>query len=185
MQLTPWSQAYPNAKVIGPQGLPEKRAKSSPEDAAVKFHTVITKENKHSVKISDEFDKDFEYELVDAHPNQEIVFCYKPDRTLIEADLMFNGPPKEQYSRTGQDVGNGWMAWVMNKMQGTEGTALGQKRMLWYGFSAKDRTGFNTSIKRINEWEFSRIIPCHGDVVDSDGKGVFQRVFEWHLQAQN
>lgn len=184
MQLTPWSQAYPNAKVIGPQGLPEKRAKS-PEDAQVKFHTVITKENKHTVKISDEFEKDFEYELVDAHPNQEIAFYYKPDKTLIEADLMFNGPPKEQYSRTGSDVGSGWTAWMMNKLQGTEGTALGQKRLLWYGFSAKDRTGFNKSIKRINSWDFSRIIPCHGDVVESDGKGVFQRVFEWHLQAQD
>ena len=182
MSITSWSQAYPNAKVIGPGGLPEKRAKMNPEDAQVKFDTVITKSNKRDVRISEEFDRDFSYELVDAHPNRELVFVYHPDRTLIEADLMFNGPPLEQYSRTNKPISNGWVAWLMAKLQGTEGQALGQKRMLWYAFSARDRKGFNESVRRIDKWEFSRIIPCHGDVIESGGKGVFERVFEWHLK---
>lgn len=182
ISITPWSKAYPNAKIIGPGGLPEKRQKSGGEDAQIPFSTVITKENKGTVRIGEDFDRDFEYELVDAHPNQELVFCYKPDRTLIEADLMFTGPPNEQYSRTGQNVSKGWMSWLVKKIQGTEGEALGQKRMLWYAFSAKDRSSFNQSVKRINSWDFNRIIPCHGDVVENNGKGVFQKVFEWHLQ---
>ncbi len=182
--ITSWFQAYPNARVIGPEGLPEKRAKLSPEDAQVPFHTVITKSNKNDVRIGEDFDAEFEYEFVDAHPNKELVFFHKPSRTLIEADLMFTGPPKEQYSRTGEDVTRGWAAWLVGKIQGVEGSAVGQKRMLWYAFSAKDRAGFARSAKRIGGWNFERIIPCHGDVIEGNAKGIFQKVFEWHLKDQ-
>jgi hypothetical protein len=35
---------------------------------------------------------------------------------------------------------------------------------------------------KINEWNFDRIIPCHGDVVESNGKGIFQHIMQWHLE---
>jgi hypothetical protein len=27
------------------------------------------------------------------------------------------------------------------------------------------------------------MIPCHGDVLEGDGKEVFMKVFDWHLQG--
>ncbi len=64
------------------------------------------------------------------------------------------------------------------------GPATWQKRFNWYAASAKDRTGFNRSIQKIDKFDFDRIIPCHGDVIESGGKGIFRKVFEWHLNAQ-
>jgi hypothetical protein len=38
---------------------------------------------------------------VSAHTNDELVLHHAPTGTLVEADMLFNLPPKEQYSRAG------------------------------------------------------------------------------------
>lgn len=60
---------------------------------------------------------------------------------------------------------------------------MGQRRFIWWAISSGDRTGFNKSIAKINGWDFDRIVPCHGDVIESGGKGIFQKVMKWHLEA--
>jgi len=178
-----WHAAYPSAHVIGPEGLAEKRAKSK-DVANVPFSTIFSAKTKESTKISEEFDADFEYEYVDAHPNKELVFFYKPDKTLIEADMLFNLPATEQYSKTGEPSNKGILTKIFAALQTTQGDAKWQKRFIWYGFSAKDRTGFNKSVRRIDGWNFDKVIPCHGDTIESNGKGVFRKVFEWHLEGK-
>jgi hypothetical protein len=182
--LSDWHSAYPNAQVIGPEGLPEKRAADKSITYKVPFTTVFTAKSKGSTTISEEFDRDFEYEYVDAHPNKEIVFFYKPEKTLIEADYMFNLPATEQYSRTGEPANEGLLTNLFVRLNNTAGTAIWQKRLRWYVISRKDRAGFNVSTKRVDKWDFNRIIPCHGDVIEEDGKGIFRKVFEWHLKGQ-
>jgi hypothetical protein len=39
-------------------------------------------------------------------------------------------------------------------------------------------------MERINKWGFNRIIPCHGDVMEGDGKGIFEKVMKWHLEGK-
>ena len=136
------------------------------------------------MRIDEDFDRDFEYEYVDAHPNGEFVVCYKPEGTLIEADLIWNLPAGEQYSRCGESATEGVLTRFFVGMLGLQGEAMAQKRLLWYGFSRGDRKGFGESMRRIRGWDFDRIIPCHGDVVETGGKGVFERVMEWHLKAE-
>lgn len=192
--VSEWAKAYPEASIIGPEGLPEKRAKmrsSNPEANSnvgdEDFATVFTKQNKREVKISPEFDADFEYEFVDSHPNKELVFFYKHDGgVLIEADLMFNLPAVEQYSRVPESErpknSAGIIAKVFMALQSTEGDAKWQKRFLWHAISRGDRTGFNDSMRRIGGWEFDHIIPCHGETVVGGGKALFAKVFEAHLK---
>lgn len=98
--LGPWHKEFPQATFIGPEGLPEKRA--SQKNEMVPFSTIFTRRNKYETRIGEDFDRDFEYEYVDSAPNKELVFFYRPDRTLIQADLMYNPPPTEQYSLSGQ-----------------------------------------------------------------------------------
>lgn len=148
------------------------------------FGTIFTKADKGTTRVSEEFDRDFEYEYVDAHPNKELVFFHKPTKTLVEADLLFNLPATEQYSRTGEDAGSGLLTRFFGGAQNTRGEAVWQKRLLWYGFSKSDRAGFNESMKRINGWGFENIIPCHGDSMVGDGKGIFEKVFSWHLEGK-
>ena len=185
--LSAWFEAFPSAKIISPEGLAEKRAQMNAKDKSVTtvpISTIFTKANKSTIRVSEEFDADFEYEFVDAHPNKELVFFHKPSKTLIEADLLFNLPATEQYSRSGVDPQTGIFTRLFAGLQNTRGTAIWQKRVLWYGISSSDRVGFNASAKRINSWGFEHIIPCHGDVIEKDGKGIFEKVFEWHLQGK-
>ena len=65
----------------------------------------------------------------------------------------------------------------------TRGEAMGQRRFLWYLASSGDRNEFNVSMAKINGWDFNRIIPCHGDVIEAEGKTVFQKVMKWHIDA--
>ncbi|KAF2751135.1 hypothetical protein M011DRAFT_463884 [Sporormia fimetaria CBS 119925] len=175
--LGPWHSAYPAAKVLGPEGLPEKRQKQNNEP--VTFSHLFSK-SKPITSIDADFDAEFAYQYVDAHPNKEIAFLHKPSRTLIQADLLFNYPANEQYSKLGVSATSGVLTKVFGSLTNTRG--VGQKRFLWYALSAGDRMGFARSVARINEWDFDRMIPCHGDVVETGAKGVWGRMFEWHLE---
>lgn len=179
MFLGPWHAAYPKAKVIGPEGLPEKRKQQGNED--VPFSIVFTKGKNET--IDPEFDSEFEYAYVPAHANKELVFNHKPTRTLIQADLLFNYPATEQYSKTGELATSGILTKLFGAFTNTHGK--GQQRFMWYGVSNgnKDRPGFNRSIEAIDKWNFDRIIPCHGDVIETGGKGIFRKVLAWHLEA--
>lgn len=183
--ISSWAAAYPKAHLIGPDGLPQKRANLSAKDPSVTnvpFQTVFSAANKREVTVAPDFDAEIEYELVDAHVNKELVFFHKPSKTLIQADLFFNLPATEQYSRTGERADQGWASRLSCYLQSA--SSVWQKRMIWYLISSGDRPGFNKSIKRINEWGFENVIPCHGDSILGQGKTVFQQVFQWHLQAK-
>ena len=180
--LSEWAKAFPGAKVIGVEGLPEKR-EADPATKGLKFSHVFTQKNKEGMRIDDDFDKDFDYEYVGSHANKELVFRYKPDRTMIEADMMFNLPATEQYSKSGQKATDGLLTRFFTGFQNTAGSATWQKRFLWFVASSKDRPGFNASVHKIAAWDFDRIIPCHGDVIENDAKGIFRKVFDWHLNG--
>ncbi|KAF2248411.1 hypothetical protein BU26DRAFT_520092 [Trematosphaeria pertusa] len=174
--LGPWHAAYPNAKVLGPEGLPEKRAKQKNEDVPFSY---IFSQSKPLTSIDADFDAEFEYEFVYAHQNKELVFNHKSTKTLIQADLIFNYPPTEQFSKTGVSATSGILTKIFGALTNTRGN--GQKRLIWWGISSGDRMGYAKSVERIDKWDFERIIPCHGDVVETGGKGIFQKIMEWHL----
>lgn len=174
--LGPWHAAYPNAKVLGPEGLPEKRKSQKNEDVPFSY---VFDPKKPIESVDADFDREFEYEYVAAHMNKELVFCHKPTKTLIQADLIFNYPSTEQFSKTRTPATSGILTKLFGSLTNTNGN--GQKRFIWYGPGSKDRLGFGKSAARINSWDFDRIIPCHGDVIETGGKGVFQKIFEWQL----
>ncbi|KAI2620523.1 hypothetical protein GGR54DRAFT_103346 [Hypoxylon sp. NC1633] len=187
--LSDWAKAYPGAKLIGPKGLQEKRAAVKDDERIGKepFAFVYDASNKRDNHISDEFAANFDVEYVDAHPNKEIVLLYKPDKTLIQADLLFNLPAVEQYSRVpeAEKKSHGFLNKLFESINSTSGEAKGLKRFLWYGISNgnRDRAGFNESIRRIEAWDFETIIPCHGETIVGSGKELFRKAFEWHLQG--
>ena len=175
-----WHKAFPDAKLIGPDALKEKR--ESQKKPLPWTHLFRPKDNT-SWNIDETFDREFDAEYVHAHANKELVFNHKPSKTLIQADLLFNLPATEQYSRTDASPTAGIFTKLMCRINNTAGTAIWQKRFVWYALSASDRPAFNQSMARIDKWDFERIIPCHGDVIEKEGKGIFRKVFEWHLEA--
>jgi hypothetical protein len=180
LHLTAWKNAFPDAEIIAPEGLWEKR-RSVPEFKDTPFKHILREENKaQGWSISEEFDQEFNVEYVYGHGSKEVVFLHKPSCTLIEADLLFNLPAREQYSKTGESATSGILTKIVKPLLSTAAPATWQKRFAWYVL-AKDRATFTESIRRIDKWEFNRLIPCHGDVVESGAKGVFRTVFEWFL----
>ncbi|KAK4178903.1 hypothetical protein QBC36DRAFT_181508 [Triangularia setosa] len=187
--LSDWKKAYPGAKLIGPEGLPEKRAKvkNDPKIGHEPFDVVIGKHTPRPYTVDGEFDRDFEVEYIASHPNKEIVFLYKPDKVLIEADLLFNLPATEQYSKVPEEQKPkpGLLAGWFLGMNSTEGEAKGMKRFLWWVVSRGDRDGFNEIVgKMYRDWDFEVIVPCHGEVIERGAKEVWGRVFEWHLEGK-
>ena len=87
--VTDWAKAFPSAKLLGVEGLPEKREKDQ-ATAGNKFHYVWTQKNKTDLKVDPEFDGEFDYEYVGSHANKELVFLHKPDKTLIEAEYVYS-----------------------------------------------------------------------------------------------
>lgn len=183
--VEPWAAAFPDAKLIGVEGLPEKRAKSG--DKPSSFDVVFDSKDAAAGaprKVDAEFDAEFDVEYVGAHANKELVVCHKRDRTLIEADLMFNLPAIEQYSKSPESPHEGYLTRLFTGINGTSGGAVKwQRRFLWYIASSANRPQFNASVARISRWDFDRVIPCHGDVIEEGGKAVFRRIMQWHLDA--
>lgn len=175
--ITPWAKAWPEAKVIGVEGLYEKR-KGSPEHRETEFHHVFTRE-KTAVSVSEEFDQEFESEYVHSHTNKELVFWHKPSKTMIEADLIWNLPATEQFSKTNLSPTAGALTKLFVGIMNLKGDATWQKRFLWYAAAGSDRVGMRKSVERMDQWDFDRIVPCHGDVIETGGKGVFEKVMDW------
>lgn len=179
--ISDWSRAFPSASLLGVEGLPEKRESSS-STAGSNFKYIWTAKNKHDMTVDSEFDQEFEVEYVDGHANKELVVLFKRDKTLIEADLLFNLPSIESFARSSDNPEAGLLNKVFNRVFSTKGSAIWHKRIQWYAM-AKNRPSFNASTQRIAAWDFDKIIPCHGDVIENGGKGIFQKVFEWHINA--
>jgi len=182
--LEEWHKAFPEAKVIAPETLPAYRDKQGyfkiPE---ANWKLFTARESKAgTLSVDADFDGDFDFTYVDGHANKEIVFNHRKSGTLIEGDLLFNLPANEQFSKSGIDPNTGVLSKVFNWLNNTKGEALSQRRLIWYGI-AQDKPAFTREVARISGWKFDRIVPCHGDVVESGGKGIFDKVMEWHLEA--
>lgn len=181
LHITAWKKAFPHAEILAPEGLWEKR-QSVPEFKDTPFQHVWKKDELPPT-ISEEWDAEFETEYVHGHGSRELVFLHKPSRTVIEADLLFNLPANEQYSKTDdKEPLNFATKMVLPLLSAKTHPATGQRRFAWYILSANDRAGFTTSVRQIMRWDFDRVIPCHGDVIETNARSVFQNVMAWFLK---
>ena len=102
---------------------------------------------------------------------------------MIEADLLFNLPATEQFSKSGVDPQSGILTKLFGGIMNTRGDMVWQKRFLWYAASKQDRAGFAESAKKIkSSWDVERIIPCHGDVIETGGKSILDKAMAWFYE---
>ncbi|KAI9705705.1 MAG: hypothetical protein M1820_005115 [Bogoriella megaspora] len=170
--LGQWKTRYPNAKIIGPIGLPEKRAKSEEVDQ-VGFDTVIGEE------LDEESDSEFAIEFLNTYPNSDIVFDFIREKTLIEGDVWFNVPALEQYSSSNEDPKSGLPTKLVTHINQAPGDSW-TGRMKWFVFTGGNQESLARSVKAIQEWPFERIVPCHGDVLENDAKAKWKSLFPRH-----
>ncbi|KAF8316784.1 hypothetical protein DL93DRAFT_2165911 [Clavulina sp. PMI_390] len=155
---------YPEAKVIGVSGLEAKKQ--------FKFdglYGVDPADTKYG------FEPEIQACYFSGFKNRDVAFFHAPSKTLIEADLMMNLPPTEQYSKTNSTgklpfVGDFISPW----------TNL-QKRFLWS--LGLDKEAMKRDAKTVAGWDFTRVIPCHGNVIEEKGKEAWREAYKWYLES--
>ncbi|BFZ56702.1 hypothetical protein PYCC9005_003750 [Savitreella phatthalungensis] len=168
LQLRDYSQRFPEAKLIGVKELPEKLP-------GVTWHKVYGEAKYDNVEpgFADEFDVAY----VSGHLNHELVLLHKASRTLIEADLLFNLPATEQYEGVSSSAGIlGWLSPFRHLKADS-----GSHRWFNANMAAKDKPAFKREIQEIARWQFDRIVPCHGEVIETNAKETFNSAFKSFL----
>jgi len=160
LYMEQYREAYPRAMLFGVPGLERKRPDlrfdaqlgASPEDA-----------------WSGELDqKRFDGHRVAGRVLNEVEFFHRRTRTLIAGDLCFNiGPDWPLKMRL--------LAWGP-RMRRRLGPTVA------FRMGIRDRPAARRSVESILEWDFDRILPGHGEIVESGAKERFRRDFAWLLR---
>jgi Domain of unknown function (DUF4336) len=94
----------------------------------------------------------------------EIVFFHRPSKTLIVGDVVWNVTPRMS------TAARFWAGWR------TRVTPTPAFRL-----SIRDQKAAATSVRRILEWDFDRIVIGHGEMVKSGGRQAFANAYAWVL----
>lgn len=109
---------------------------------------------------------DFTQHLVGGMPKlQEVVFLHRASRTLILTDLAFNIRQSDS-----------WFTRLFMRANGVYGH-FGPSRIL--RTLVKDKGALRSSLNRVHEWDFDRIIVTHGEILETGGKSVMQTQYAW------
>jgi len=95
----------------------------------------------------------------------ETVFLHRPSRSLLLTDLAVHIGP--------------WDHWLM-RLYGRLNRCYG-RLALSYGLKAmiKDRAAARRSIDQVLDWDFDRVIPAHGPIIERQGKDALRAAFAW------
>ncbi|KAJ7598658.1 hypothetical protein C8J56DRAFT_814825 [Mycena floridula] len=182
MFLAEFKKAYPDAKLIGVEGLGEKKKAEGVELDGGKSTNHLP-----YVKLTDllsaEYGRDpagtlygFEDEIKACYfsgfENKDVAFHHVASKTLIVADLLFNLPGKEQYSKTTKSA----KIPIIGKL---DPYTWVHKNFVWG--AGKDKPAMTRDAKTVAEWDFERVIMCHGDVIETDGKKAWASAYTKYL----
>jgi len=165
LYLGEFKKQYPDAKLIATQEVVQKMAKEN-----LMFDGVWSSD---STEPKYGFEDHIQHCFFSGSKNKDVTFLHPASKTMIEADLLLNLPATEQYSRTGWSgkiplIGDltPYM-WVHRKFAWSMGV---------------DKEAMRRDVKTVAGWDFERIIPCHGDVIEKDGNKAWREAYKWYLQ---
>ena len=180
-----WGVAYPFAKILVSEDVHLTRSKLGHLELDPHKWVTISSKNKNEFKTGDAiFDSEFESMYLDHTRLNEVLWLHKPSKTLIEGDYFSNLPAHEQYALTEIKADRGLLTRINNKLHRL-GDNRWARRVHWYGYSRLSRHKYNATAKRVLNWEFDRVIPCHGDVIQSGGREEFGTLFKDHLHPED
>ncbi|KAE9396446.1 hypothetical protein BT96DRAFT_884733 [Gymnopus androsaceus JB14] len=164
MFLSDFKKAYPEAKVIAPKAAIERV-----EDKTLKFDGVWGSDPA-GTKYG--FEDDVQHCYFSGFKNKDVAFFHPASKTMIQADLLFNLPPTEQYSKSSSSgrvplIGSfGPFSWIHSKFASSMG---------------EDNEAMKRDVRTVANWDFERIIPCHGDVIESRAQDAWKAAYKSYL----
>lgn len=184
MALKSWKEQFPNAKILGPEPLNErKKAEGIALDYAFREQhgsRLLTGESlvaETSLPLPSDLTREFDFVYFPAVVNKELVLLHKPTRTLLSADLFFNLPAYQQYKGSGINPTSGLS--FVTRFLGMDSWL--QRKVLGTAIKPKDAVAINA----LYNWNFDRLIMCHGDVLEGEeSRSKFAKLFGAHLKAK-
>jgi hypothetical protein len=161
LYMEQYRDAYPQARLFGVPGLERKR----PD---LRFDGMLGVSPKPEEWGDDLEQKRFEGHRVAGRVLNEVELFHRRTRTLITGDLCFN-------------IGSEWPLRTRLLARGPRmRPRLGPTVAFRLGI--RDREAARRSVEWILEWDFDRILPGHGEIVETGGKDKFKRDFAWLLR---
>ncbi len=154
-------QAFPNAKTFVCPGVSQKCR-------GIKIDGILDD------NIQESWQTDFEQVLIRGSLFiKEVAFFHKPSKTLILTDLIENFTDK---------TGNvNWILkiwWKVVFQMWNNPKPAPEYQLGWI-----NRRAAKQSLKRVLEWDFEKIIIAHGELIESNAKGVALRA--WKTPIEN
>ena len=155
-----WAAAFPAARLHAPPGLARKR----PELRIDRITDGATPEPAFA-GVLDEL-------TIGGCRLQESVLLYRPERTLLVADLVFNiGRPAHRWTR------------IYSRMTGFYDRVALSSVLRRLAFS--DRTAARRSLDALLARPFERIIVGHGEPVTAQAREALAAAYAWLLPARD
>ncbi|EME86693.1 uncharacterized protein MYCFIDRAFT_77479 [Pseudocercospora fijiensis CIRAD86] len=161
---------WPNAKTIGVSGLPGKR-----KDVKWDF---IYEDWQQSPEDQFSFSHGIETVLFEGFITHAVAWYHRPTKTLIISDLLMNLPATEQYHPSSADEG----PFSREFAKRAHPFSIWFRRLIYY-VAYVEYTPMRRDAKRVAELDIQRIVPCHGDVLDSDGNKAWAEGYQWFLEG--
>nr|GAT54806.1 predicted protein [Mycena chlorophos] len=163
--LGEFKNAYPTAKLIAPAAAVARADKSLQFDGVWGRDPPETKYG---------FEDEIHACYFSGFKNKDVAFFHAASNSLIQADLLFNLPCTEQYSKTKSSGAVPFLgafgptSWLQQKFAGAMG---------------EDKAAMKRDVKTVSDWlnDQSRIIPCHGDVIETGGKQAWMEAYKMYL----
>ncbi|THH01291.1 hypothetical protein EW026_g1387 [Hermanssonia centrifuga] len=165
--LGEWKNAYPEAKIIGMEGLPEK--KKAERWAFFGSYGIDPPAATYG------FENDIQSCYFSGFSKKDVAWLHIPSKTLIVADLLFNLPAKEQYSKSSSSPK---LAFFFPNF---EPYSKFHQKFVWN--EGKDKNAMKRDAQTVSEWDFERIIPCHGDVIEEDARKAWASAYTRYLST--
>ncbi|KAF8327438.1 uncharacterized protein EI90DRAFT_2975088 [Cantharellus anzutake] len=153
-----YQNAYPEAKLIGVETLDKRKPH-------LRWDHLYTSNNPPPFS---QLPPDISTQFFPSFINKDLAILHKPSRTLLVADLLWNLPAREQ-----NGLPTDYKNWFHSLM--SPGTRF-QRAFLWLA-SIKDGKAMSRDAKVVDGWDFNRIIPCHGDVIETGGKEAWRSTY--------
>ncbi|KAK0472785.1 hypothetical protein IW261DRAFT_1660972 [Armillaria novae-zelandiae] len=158
--LAEYKKAYADAKLVVVERLFKKKKDEGLDVAGA--YGVDPPETEYG------FESEIKAHYFPGFENQDVAFCHVASKSLVVADLIFNLPGTEQYSKSKSSS----KVPIVGKIS-PPGLVL--KSLLWS--LGKDKEAMRRDIKVVSEWDFSRIIMCHGDVIEVDAPKAWKDAY--------
>ncbi|TBU55408.1 hypothetical protein BD310DRAFT_933782 [Dichomitus squalens] len=164
LYLAEFKREYPEAKLVAVEAAREKKATYGLTfDGAWGADPPGTEYG---------FEHDIKHCYFSGFKNKDVAFLHLASKSLIQADLLFNMPAREQYSLAARPG-------PLLTFQSLNPYSSINRWVVW--FLGVDKEAMKRDARTVAGWDFERIIPCHGDIIEENAKSAWNEAYKWYL----